>query len=64
MTDFLHDSISVFKGFQKPKNGYTQKKNLLHPKTKVVGHHLLCGENTGQSGQRGLEVGFSEPKLF
>jgi hypothetical protein len=31
-------------------------------RTKVVGLPLLCGQNIGQSGQRGQEVGFSDMK--
>ena len=37
------------------------KKVGLDFKTKVVGLPLLCGKNIGQSGQRGLEVGFPDP---
>ncbi len=38
-----------------------QKKMLVDFKTKVVDLPLLCGKNIGQSGQRGLEVGFPDP---
>jgi hypothetical protein len=37
------------------------KKCLIDFKTKVVGLPLFCGKTIGQNGQRGLEVGFSDP---
>jgi hypothetical protein len=41
----------------------TVQKCLIGSQTKVVDLHLLCGKNIGQSGQRGSEVGFSDPFL-
>ncbi len=43
--------------------GSHRQKVLIDSKTEVVGLPLLCGENIGQSGQRGFEVDFSDPFL-
>jgi hypothetical protein len=40
---------------------HTVLNYLIGFKTEVVGLPLLCGKNIGQSGQRGLEVGFPDP---
>jgi hypothetical protein len=39
---------------------HTVKKCLVNFKTEVVGLPLLCGENTVQIGQWGLEAAFSD----
>ena len=37
---------------------------LVDFQTKVIGLPLLCGKNIGQSRQRDLEVGVSDPLFF